>query len=972
MLRPGGAGVESSNTNVVTRVVEPSSSAVGLEHTGQDDEQPTPPLAVTQLAQGTAFGRYIVVRKLGHGGMGVVYLAYDPQLDRGVALKVLRPGARSADRGRAQDRLLREAQAMARLSHPNVVPVYDAGTVQGHVFLAMEYVDGRTLGEWLRHAQPAWAQVLDAMVGAGRGLAAAHEAGLVHRDFKPDNVMIDAQGRPRVMDFGLARAADDDGGASTQREALAGDPASSSPAFDAELSGASSSGLGSGSGSGLGSSAGMESLTRTGFVLGTPAYMAPEQHFGAAPDPASDQFSFCVALYEALYGERPFAGDTPAALVQAAKQRDVRPAPAGSRVPAWLRRVVLRGLCPEPQDRWPSLPALLDELAVRPRDASRVRAGVATLGLLGAVAGGSVWLQARAEDDPCGGGEAALASAWGDDRAQAVRAAFAGTELAFADQAAGRAIEGLDAWGAQWLEQHRDACEDTQVRREQSGTGLDLRMRCLQGRQRAMGALVEVLASADPGTVENAARAVAALPEPSFCADLEALAAEVPPPEDPAARQRVEELLAALERVDALMVAARFPEARAAFDEARAAAVDLEHAPLEVELGAREGRLLEAEAKLDDAVRVLEAALWRAEGLGMDRQAVSLATNLVWLDGAERNRHERGETWATLATAKLERLGDEPRLRAGLLRHRGDLADAQGHYDESARHYQAALALLEAAAPGSVGYLHALGDFGKTHYRAGRLAQAAQTFEQAAVVAAEVLGEWHPDVAKLRGNAASALHMVGEHAKARAAFEDVLRRLERAYGPDHLAVATVLTNLGNACYRTGDLDAAVAAARRAIRIKEAALGPGHPKVGMNLNNLAMALSRQGQHEEALDTYRRAETSMAQLGAEHVSLVEPRVGQGEELMHLSRHAEAIAPLERAYALEQAHGHDPRRRALPAFLLARALWDGAGDRARAQAVAADARAVLGQAPEAAEDRRLLEAVQAWQAAHPAAPG
>ncbi len=951
--------MEDSNPDEVTRVEAPSSAE--LEQTTEDGARRAAPLAAEDLSQGTAFGRYLVVRKLGQGGMGVVYLAYDPELDRGVALKVLQPGARAADREQARGRLVREAQAMARLSHPNVVPVYDVGAVGERVFVAMEHVDGLTLGAWLRQAQPAWPRVLEAMIGAGRGLAAAHDAGIVHRDFKPDNVMIDAQGRPRVMDFGLARAAEDDAGVPTQREAITGAHASVGAS---EEPGASSSGSGSLSGS----SAAMGSLTRTGFVLGTPAYMAPEQHFGAPPEPASDQFGFCVALYEALYGERPFAGATPTEVVQAAMARAVRPAPASSRVPGWLRRVVLRGLSPQPHERWPSMHALLDELVARPRDASRVRAGLATLGLLAAVAGGSAWLQAGGGDDPCGGGEEALASAWDEARAQAVHDAFTATGLAFADEAAGQAVAGVDAWGARWVAGHRDACEATHVRREQSGAGLDLRMRCLQDRRRALGALVGVLTSADAGTVESAAQSVAGLPEPAACADLEVLAAGVPRPDDPAARERVEEIMAVLERVDALLVAARFGEAREALDGARTAAAGLEHAPVEVELGAREGRLLEAEGKLDDAVGVLEQALWRAESLGMDALEASLATDLVWLDGVERNRHERGEAWATLAAAKQARVGASPEPRARLLRWRGDLADAQGRYDEASQHYEAALSLLQAEDDRSVAYLHALGDFGKTHFRAGRLSQAAEAFERAAVLAEAVLGPWHPDVAKLRGNSASALHGLGEHAKARAAFEDVLRRLEAAYGPDHLAVATVLTNLGNAYYRTDDLDAAVAAARRAIRIKESALGPGHPKVGMSLNNLAMAQSRQGHHDQALDAYRRAEASLAQLGAEHVSLVEPRVGQGEELLHLRRPAEAIEPLTRAYALEQAHGHDPRRRALPAFLLARALWDGGGDRERAHALVSDALEVLGEAPEAAEDRRLVLALTTWRAEHP----
>ncbi len=938
--------MDSSGPDDVTCVVESSSSSATL---GGGVAARLEPVVGTELTAGTAFGRYLVVRTLGSGGMGVVYLAYDPQLDRGVALKVLRPGARSADREPASSRLLREAQVMARLSHPNVVPVYDVGTVAAHLFVAMEHVDGRTLRQWLRDERRPWAAVLDVMVGAGRGLAAAHAAGLVHRDFKPDNVMLDAQGRPRVMDFGLARAAEDDEGPATHRD------------VDLELVSAGASGSG----------AGVESLTRTGFVLGTPAYMAPEQHFGAAPDPASDQFSFCVALHEALYGERPFEGATAADLCRAARERNVRPPPSGSGVPGWLRRAVLRGLAPTPQERWPSMDALLQELVAHRHDPSRVRAGLATIGVLAAVAGAGAWVQSGPTQDPCGGGEATLAESWNDGHREQLHEAFGRTGLAFAGEAASQTIAGLDAWGAQWVHEHRSACEATHVRHEQSGAGLDLRMHCLAGRQRALRALVEVLVSADAGTVESAGQAVEHLPRPGYCEDLEALRAEVPPPEDAEQRQRVEDLLAGLERVDALLVAARFAEARAAFDEARASVVGLDHAPAQVELGAREGPLLEAEGQLDGAVSALETALWRAEALGMDRIEASLATDLVWLDGTERNSHARGETWATLAQAKLDRLDADPRRRAALLRRRGDLADVAGKYDEAARHFGAALSLWETHDPDSLGHAHALGDFGKTHYRAGRLPQAAATFERAAAITAKVVGPWHPDVAKLRGNAATAHHLHGDYAKAREVFEDTLGLLERAYGPDHLAVATVLTNLGSVYYRLGDHAAAIEAGQRAIQIKDARLGAGNAKSGANLNNVAMALSEQGDHEQALATFRRAEAAMATLGPEHISLVEPRIGQGEELMHLGRHAEAIEPLELAYALERAQEHDARRRALPAFLLARALWDGGGERARAQVLVAEALGLLGDAPETAQDQRLVATLKAWQLEHPAAP-
>jgi formylglycine-generating enzyme required for sulfatase activity len=306
------------------------------------------------LPAGARIGRYLILERVGSGAMGVVYGAYDPELDRRIALKLL-GGDQAAQEESARARLLREAKAMARLADPNVIAVHDVGVFEGRVFLAMEFLGGGTLKSWLGAGPRGWRQVLEVFVAAGRGLAAAHAAGLVHRDFKPDNVLLDREGRPRVGDFGLARDADAAGdqgdGAGRAQAALA--PAS--------LTGAEAAGQR------------LATLTRTGAIMGTPAYMAPEQVLGEPTDERTDQFGFCVALYEALYGELPFTGESLLRLLHSITEGQVRPPPQDRPVPAWIRRAVLRGLKADPAARWPSMAPLIAALEDDPAARRRRR-----------------------------------------------------------------------------------------------------------------------------------------------------------------------------------------------------------------------------------------------------------------------------------------------------------------------------------------------------------------------------------------------------------------------------------------------------------------------------------------------------------------------------------------------------------------------------------------------------------------------
>jgi serine/threonine protein kinase len=297
------------------------------------------------LGPGAVVGRYVVLGVVGAGAMGVVYAAHDPELQRKVALKLVRPDvARSAGRAAARrERLLREARALARLSHPHVVAVHDAGTWGDQVFLAMEHVEGETLGAWLRRGGRTAREILDVFVAAGEGLAAAHAAGLVHRDFKPENVLVSHDGRVKVADFGLARGEEERGSRELCEEAIV-------PCAHAIVRCEQDTAGGSGA-----------AITRPGALVGTPAYMAPEQLAGGPADARSDQFAFCVALHEALFGERPFPPGAAAPGEDAAKA----PVRSGG-VPRRVRLAIERGLRARPDERWEGMRPLLSALADGP------------------------------------------------------------------------------------------------------------------------------------------------------------------------------------------------------------------------------------------------------------------------------------------------------------------------------------------------------------------------------------------------------------------------------------------------------------------------------------------------------------------------------------------------------------------------------------------------------------------------------
>ncbi|AKF04123.1 serine/threonine-protein kinase [Sandaracinus amylolyticus] len=711
------------------------------------------------LAPGTRVARFVIGEPLGRGAMGVVYAAHDPELDRRVAVKLLREGMRDAAQG--AQRLGREAQAMARLSHPHVVAVYDAGEHDGRRFVAMELIEGTSL-RGMCARERGIARIVDVLAQAGRGLAAAHAAGIVHRDFKPENVLIDRTGTAKVSDFGLARAERD----------------TSERALDADVSG--------------------PALTRTGALLGTPAYMAPEQLRGQDVDARADQFAFCVALFEAVEERRPFAGATVRELLASIEAGP----PAMSRaVPRPVRGVVARGLRARREERFPTMDALLAALVPRARSPWRVALPLAV------VAGVVAFAAARSEPpiDPCASSGDALG--WDASARAAIERALApgGSDVAT------RAADALDRWARGWSDTRVETCRATHVRHEQSGALLDRRMRCLDDERAAFDAVRARLETPDVAAIAFALDAVASLPPTAAC-DARAIAArEVRAPRDLDEARRVRRVIeSARVRVITAQYARAEGDARDAVDRARA----LDHAPSIADAQLVLSDALLGRGMLARADEAGRAGLLAAESAGDDALIARAWLLLVRVAG-ETGRTDVATERVQHADAVLARLGRPDELEATLRNASGVVLTERGELEDAERELRAALAL-----------------------RVRRL------------------GEEHPEVARVRSNLGNVARLAGRLDDALAEHRRALAIDERALSPSHPIVGRHHHNLGGVLRLTGDLDAALAAYEQALAIKEAGLGD-HPEVALTENSLGLVRVERGELDAARGHYTRA-------------------------------------------------------------------------------------------------------------------
>ncbi|MEM7155951.1 MAG: tetratricopeptide repeat protein [Myxococcota bacterium] len=975
-------------------------------------------------------GRFSVLSRIGCGGMGTVYSAYDEELDRKVAIKVMHDESRGDE---ARHRFLREAQAMARLSHPNVVTVHEVGQAHEEAYLAMEFIRGESLDLWLR-SKPPWPLVLETFIQAGHGLQAAHEAGLVHRDLKPHNIMRSEDGEVKVLDFGLARALDEGHGDD----------------LDSTIDESPVHKMGS-----MLSSA----LTRTGTILGTPAYMSPEQFRGEMTLASSDQFSFCVALFEALYGEQPYQGSSLQDRMSAIYRENILPRPRSSKVPATIYRTLVRGLSADPERRWPSMEDLLEplrrELAPRRRGVATSSLGVALLGV-----GVAVGVQHyAAQADRCTGAAAQLEGIWDGERRLAVRDAILETDLSYAGDTWRRVERRLDDYTEDWVEAHTEACEATAVRGEQSEQSMDLRIDCLRERRHDLRATIDELTRADAKLAKRAVRSVTGLPRLLRCSNVAALAAEVPPPEDPVVAERVAALDERLSQARAKQRAGRYQEGLAIAEDVVAQAEPLAYEPLSARAWLVQGKLQEATSDYEGALVTLERAHDAALAQRMFDVATGALTQLMFVNGHRLQRHERARRWAkhadpmsravrtdearalylrtlagvAYAEGKLDEarelfekglaahehaFGPEDPETAAVLVNLGKIAYAQGRFDEARELSERSMTINE----GLLGPEHptiasSLDSLGAIAFSQGKFDESRRAHERALEIRRTALGHDHPNVARTLFNLGNTIRLQGDLDRARTLFEQALAIWHKSLGPEHPHIAAALISLAGLLFDLGDVGEAQALTQQALTIWEKSLGPNHPKVALALDGVGTLAKHQGDLLQARQAFSRALALREKaLGSEHpevalthrnlggvalreskleearisyeraLAIWEGTVGSthpermemlpdlGRTLVELGDADEAVALLERGLGELDPNEAEPVLLAELRFALAGALWEASADqgrdRPRARQLAEHAREGLGGTKGFASNPTVLKRseVDAWLAEHP----
>ena len=952
------------------------------------------------LRRGSSIGRYVLLSPIGHGGMGVVWKAHDPDLDRNVAIKFVLPGW--GEHGRL--RMQREARALGKLSHPNVVIVHDFGVLDERIWVAMALIEGVTLSEWLAAAERDPAEIVKMFVQAGRGLAAAHAEGVTHRDFKPANVMVGNDGLVRVMDFGLARTGTD---LPTLREG--GHGRDGTGQLTVSLADTQIRFGGDGS----------NELTQTGAILGTLPYMAPEQARGETADARSDQFSFCTSLYEALYDVRLFGGRTLERYYEVA-ERNPLPGSEPPGLSSEIRRVLVRGLRLDPGQRYPDMDDLLISInrAFEPSKRGRRIWFVSTISVVGLVAclvaasEGYRRFEHQQRIEACEVEGAQISEVWNDEARVMVRNALVSTDTSYASDTADKVMPWLDEYAQSWQAARTTACVNVSVEKRAGWDAemLDRSLWCLDERRMELTALVTELEGDAPLAVSRAVKAAANLGRVDPCLDEDLLARLPTPPVE--GREQIEELRAELSRALVLRSIGDVKGSLALARENLVRAEALGWPPLSALARYRVGVLLNEAGEFDEAAKLLKDAYFEAASVGAPEVVADAASMLVLTLGVRLARHEEAKEWGRHADLALSNLPDPLRLReAVLLNHIAGVELGSGLYEQAKQTQQRSIALREQAlGPNHPDIWSSLSNLALMHEKLGEHAQARALHERALAIVTSELGPQHPENGAVLNNLADNYRMTGDYEVAKHLLERALAIKERAYGPDHPSVANSLGNLALVLEAMGQWTEAQPMLKRVLAIKRAALGPEHPEVAICLNNLAENHRELGEYQEALalnqqalamkekvlgpdhastgltlnnlaivyftlEDYERAKTHYEralgilerELGAGHVNVSYPLLGLAEIALAQQRFDDALPLAERGFTLRDQPGAPAKDMADAHFILAQALWEAGGSRSRAHELAKEARTIFLDA-DASESAAKIDT---WLASHQLPP-
>ncbi len=808
------------------------------------DEQP-PPIPLPE--PGDLVGRYKIVERLGMGGFGVVFRAYDAQLERDVALKLWRVDALSSGGEESIDDLVEEARALAKLSHPNIMAVYDAGRDGERVFLAGELIEGASLYDRAcgEDSNIAPEELAKWMAQCAYGLASAHDVGLIHRDVKPDNILIGNDGRARLVDFGL-----------------------STSAF---------------------STANAEELA--GPLAGTPAYMSPEELRGEPASELSDQYSLCASFYEACHGKRLVAAESMETLKELAEKP---PAPVfDKRLPARLRKALRQGLHTDPAQRHASMAALA--AALRPKGASRV-VPFAFGGVVAVAAGLAVLWTSDLDENKrdCAVLAAPMKEAWSPARAGVVEKSFAALGSDYAQEAFAQVDNSLKAYAGKWQSAAIDACQATYHEQRTSEAMFDRQMLCLDRRLGEVQTLIDLMTEADQALLERAPRAMAQLVDLSHCSDREALSNLPPLPDDPEQRKALKALEANLAKAEGSRFAGRYEEATEIAKRALEESSALGYAPLEAEAAFELGFVWSYRSDVDEAARHLEQAHHKALASRDFRTSARAAVELVLVYGVLARNYEKAREWTKHADSAVSAAGNDKLLRSNLENNLGDIARQQNQLDEALQHHSAALKLQkELYGPTDRSVAQSLNNLGLVKHAAGDYAAAAAFYYEALGIFRSVLGEHHPYVGKTAGNLGSIYIDLDDPERAQGLFDLSLKIAVDTYGEGTLSVAKARFNSTTAMAELGKLDEAYDILLGLEKELSANFTEDRHILAQVTNSLGVIANQLGNNEVAEEHFSKALSIYEEVqGAQHPDVFFAKFNLAQVVSLLGRQDEAL--------------------------------------------------------------------------------